>query len=395
MNILYLAPTPFFSVRGAPLVTYDTIVHLTQDGHDVDLLTFPFGEDRELPGLKITRCGTWLPIRRVSMGASLGKAALDSAIFLHVLWRLLSGRLGFGKTYDLVYALDESAFSSWLLAWLLPCPVIYDMDDTITEKFEINPRLKGLAKFGRFADSRCIRVATVVVVQCEAYAERVATIAPHKQIVIVPDLPIVTAKMIQSSQLRWTMDDVPFEHPVFLYVGNFGPHQGIDLMIAAFHYHQRSGNGGSLVIAGGQSDEVRKLARINPEIRFLGTVDPQRLPELYREADVLVAPRKSGSNTPMKIYDYMHSGKPIVATNLRTHTQVLDEECAILVPGSVEGLADGMRQAVTDQRHSVKIGRRAQERVESITSEEIFRERLRQAVAQATGNTAGETKFSN
>ena len=41
-------------------------------------------------------------------------------------------------------------------------------------------------------------------------------------------------------------------------------------------------------------------------------------------AKVLVSPRKSGINTPLKIYSYLRSGRPIVATNLITHTQVLN-----------------------------------------------------------------------
>ncbi len=47
-------------------------------------------------------------------------------------------------------------------------------------------------------------------------------------------------------------------------------------------------------------------------------------------ADVLVSPRSRGTNTPLKIYQYLRSGKPIVATRLLTHTQVLSDETAIL-----------------------------------------------------------------
>ena len=43
-----------------------------------------------------------------------------------------------------------------------------------------------------------------------------------------------------------------------------------------------------------------------------------------RRCDVLVSPRSRGTNTPLKIYQYLRSGKPIVATRLLTHTQVLE-----------------------------------------------------------------------
>ena len=45
-----------------------------------------------------------------------------------------------------------------------------------------------------------------------------------------------------------------------------------------------------------------------------------------------MSPRITGTNTPLKIYSYLRSGRPIVATDLRTHTQVLEPGTAVLVP---------------------------------------------------------------
>jgi glycosyltransferase involved in cell wall biosynthesis len=44
------------------------------------------------------------------------------------------------------------------------------------------------------------------------------------------------------------------------------------------------------------------------------------------EADILVAPRIKGVNTPMKIFPYMHSGKAVLVTDLITHNQLLTDE---------------------------------------------------------------------
>ena len=57
---------------------------------------------------------------------------------------------------------------------------------------------------------------------------------------------------------------------------------------------------------------------------------PTRFPHFLDAADVLVSPRSRGTNTPLKIYQYLRSGRPIVATRLLTHTQVLSDEIAIL-----------------------------------------------------------------
>ena len=66
-----------------------------------------------------------------------------------------------------------------------------------------------------------------------------------------------------------------------------------------------------------------------PAARLDATRD--RVARLLGEADVLVSPRLKGLNTPMKIYSYLDSGTAVLATRLRTHTQVLDDRTAYLV----------------------------------------------------------------
>ncbi len=50
-----LAPEPFFEPRGTPFSEYHRIKALTELGHSVDLVTYPFGADVSLPNLRIIR----------------------------------------------------------------------------------------------------------------------------------------------------------------------------------------------------------------------------------------------------------------------------------------------------------------------------------------------------
>ena len=52
-----LAPEPFFEPRGTPFSEYHRLKALTELGHHVDLVTYPFGADVEMPNLRIIRCG--------------------------------------------------------------------------------------------------------------------------------------------------------------------------------------------------------------------------------------------------------------------------------------------------------------------------------------------------
>ena len=65
-------------------------------------------------------------------------------------------------------------------------------------------------------------------------------------------------------------------------------------------------------------------------------------------ADVLVSPRAYGGNLPLKIFDYLAAGRPIVATDIPTHRTVLTEERAVLVEPAAESIAAGILGVLGD-----------------------------------------------
>ena len=86
-----------------------------------------------------------------------------------------------------------------------------------------------------------------------------------------------------------------------------------------------------------------------------------------------------GENTPFKIYTYLASGKPIVATRIPTHTQLLDDSLAFLVEPSADAVAAGLRQALD---HKDEARARA-ERGLALVEREYSSERYREKVARA------------
>jgi glycosyltransferase involved in cell wall biosynthesis len=94
---------------------------------------------------------------------------------------------------------------------------------------------------------------------------------------------------------------------------------------------------------------------------------------------VLVSPRSRGTNTPLKIYQYLRSGRAIVATRLLTHTQVLSDDTAVLTGVSAQEFAEGILAVVNDPEHGVAIGQRARELAETKYSYEAYLERTRRA----------------
>jgi glycosyltransferase involved in cell wall biosynthesis len=122
-----------------------------------------------------------------------------------------------------------------------------------------------------------------------------------------------------------------------------------------------------------------QAAGIDDVTIFAGERPASEIPAYLLTADVLVSPRSRGTNTPLKIYQYLRAGKPIVATRLLTHTQVLDDETAILTGTAPEEFAAGVLRGLEDRAHAAAIGRRAGELAESRYSEAAYIERTRRA----------------
>jgi glycosyltransferase involved in cell wall biosynthesis len=67
-------------------------------------------------------------------------------------------------------------------------------------------------------------------------------------------------------------------------------------------------------------------------------------------ASVLTSPRTQGTNTPLKIYQQLASGKPLVATRIYAHTQVLSDDVCFLVEPDAEAVGEGILRALTDEQ---------------------------------------------
>src|SRR5688500_5170078 len=90
--ILMIAPEPFFEPRGTPFSEFHRIRALTALGHQVDLVTYPFGRDVSMPGLRIFRCLQPPFMHGVAIGPSIAKLPLDALLTLAVVRRALGGR---------------------------------------------------------------------------------------------------------------------------------------------------------------------------------------------------------------------------------------------------------------------------------------------------------------
>jgi glycosyltransferase involved in cell wall biosynthesis len=381
LRILFLAPQPFFEVRGTPLAVRALVEALGALGHQVDLLVFPQGEDLALPGVRIHR-SLRLPVGRVRAGASLAKLVLDLPFMAEAFARMAAGR------YDVVHAVEEAAHLAAPMARLLGLPLVADVDSSIPDQL----RYSGFARRGPLPwlaavlERHALRQAAAVVTVCGSLTEGVRAQAPAARVFQIEDPPLVdpgqAADQAAAGALRAALRLGP--GPVVLYSGNFERYQGVELLVEAA---ARVGDA-QFVFMGGEPAEIARLAAkadaSGAACVFAGKRPPSELPVFLGLADVLASPRIEGENTPFKVYTYLASGKPLVATRIATHTQLLDDGLAFLVEPTADGLAGGIRAVLADPNGAAaraEAGRRLVER-------EYSRARYLEKVAAAYAEVA-------
>ena len=380
-----IAPEPFFEPRGTPFSEFHRIRALTDLGHEVDLVTYPFGEPVSMPGLRIFRSLRPPFVHGVKIGPSFAKLPLDLLLAVGAARRALAAR------YDAIHSHEEGGFIGALLAAALRVPHLYDMHSSLPQQLSnfAFTRSSVVRRLFLALERFMIRRSRVVIVICPALEETVRGIDPRARVVLIENAPGSAkndATAGQAADVRRSLG-LSDTTPAIFYTGTFEAYQGLDLLFDAMSLVRRSRPDVRLVLAGGKPDQIAAAraqaveAGIDDVTIFAGERPAAEIPAYLVAADVLVSPRSRGTNTPLKIYQYLRAGKPIVATRLLTHTQVLSDETAILTGATAAELAEGLLAALTDAGRAQQIGRNARQLAVSKYSYEAYLERTRTACA--------------
>jgi glycosyltransferase involved in cell wall biosynthesis len=383
VRILMIAPEPFFEPRGTPFSEFHRIRALTALGHSVDLVTYPFGHDVTIPGLRVFRSLRPPFVSGVKVGPSLAKVPLDVLLTLTVLRRALAG------SYDAVHSHEEGGLIGVVVAALLRVPHLYDMHSSLPQQLT-NFAFSGsrtLARVFLAIERLMIRRSRVVIVICPSLEETVRGIEPQARTVLIENAPGSAEERATPDQARAVRRTLRLgeETPIVLYTGTFEAYQGLDLLFDAMKIVRVTRPDVRLVLAGGKPDQVDRFRAMAVErgigdiTTFSGERPAAEIPAYLLAADILTSPRSRGTNTPLKIYQYLRSGKPIVATRLLTHTQVLSDDTAFLTGVAPQEFAQGILDALTDRERAATVGRQARLLADTKYSYEAYLERTRQA----------------
>jgi len=363
MKALMISPQPFFEPRGTPISVYQRLEALSALGHEIDLITYHVGKDVEFPNVKIHRVRKIDMIQHVRVGPSRAKILLDVLVFLKALRMLLS------KRYDVIHSHEEAAFFSMFLAWLFRTRHLYDMHSVLSKQlgnFNFGNR-PIFVKLFELLEKMVLKTCTAVITigpDLEAYAK---SVNPNVKQIMIENIalhayqtPVSEASLAELTNKLNLNGRLPI-----VYTGTYERYQGLEMVLDTVNIVAKQYPHVMFLFVGAKNQQAREWTEIAREMNvsdhtiFLDVVSPEEAMVFLAYASVLISPRLDGTTTPLKIYSYLHSGKPIVATNINAHLQVLDPDTAILVEPKKEAFAKGIIQALSNPGLARRLGENA------------------------------------
>ncbi len=163
---------------------------------------------------------------------------------------------------------------------------------------------------------------------------------------------------------------LPAGTPRIVYAGQLYPWKGVDVLVEAVADIAEA----RLVILGGLEQEgdlhrIRALVAslgLNERVELPGTVPQAQVAEELRQASVVAVPFLKGAMTeshtsPIKLFEALAAGRPIVATDLPSTREVLEDgrDALLVSPGDAAALKAALRRLIEDRGLAERLARRA------------------------------------
>ena len=212
-------------------------------------------------------------------------------------------------------------------------------------------------------EAQVLRGADLRLCVSEEVAAQVRSIARGQRTAVVPNgvdtTPFDRLPSSADARRRFGLQDAS---SIALFIGALRPWHGVDVAIRAIG-KLGAANDVSLVIVGDGpiKDHLAQLALaegVSERVRFLGQLDHDDVPAILAAADVALAPYPALSDfsfSPLKLYEYLAAGVPIVASDVGQIRDVLNggRFGTLVKPGDVDELAAAI-DSVSRQPESVR-----------------------------------------
>jgi glycosyltransferase involved in cell wall biosynthesis len=308
MRVLHVAALPFPSPQGTQGLLHAMLMAHAEAGHDAHLLCYP-GSPLSVP-YTLHRCAPPQPVSLAS-GPSWQKVALD-AWLARALQRLHTG-------FDAVIAHHVEAASVALALRIPACFYAHtDLGAELPSYFE--PRLKTpLRWLGAAVDSLLSRRMRTFAVS-PRLAERLgAEVLP---------LPWTVPAPIAHAERQAARAFFQLRGRTALYAGNLDRYQGLAPVVQAI---ARTKDLHWLVATEAPiRDFARALKPFFGRVRFARLNDEAARRRAYAACDFAVVPRAVPGGVPIKLFDALARGVPVIAARTALAGYPLERFCTLI-----------------------------------------------------------------
>ena len=158
--------------------------------------------------------------------------------------------------------------------------------------------------------------------------------------------------------------NLPLDKKIAMYTGSFFLHswKGVGNVLQAASKLP----GHLFILVGGTKKEVDALSKeVAANVLLIEKQPHSQIPLYLKAADILLLPNTKEKDvsekytSPLKLFEYMASKRPIVASNLPSIKEVLNEKNSLLVEPTIQGLVSGINKISQDEDWADKISAQA------------------------------------
>jgi glycosyltransferase involved in cell wall biosynthesis len=273
------------------------------------------------------------------------------------------------KRYDVIHSHEEAAFFSMPLAAIFRTRHLYDMHSVLSRQlknFDFGNKTV-FVRFFEFLEKIVLKTCDAVITVGADLEEYVCKVNPGAKQITIENIALHAYQNPVSPE---AVDDLVKQLNLWgrlpiVYTGTYERYQGLDMVLEAVHIVTKKYPKAIFIFVGAKvqqamvwTEKARKM-NLSDHTLFLNLVSPEESMVFLACASVLISPRLDGTTVPLKIYSYLHSGKPIVATRNDAHQQVLSSDTAVLVEPNKEAFAQGIIKVLSDPELACNLGKNA------------------------------------
>lgn len=314
-----------------------------------------------MQGVNIIRVSNPFSVRQIPVGPSLHKIVFDILILFKGL------RMVKRKKYTVVHGVEEGGVIAVLLSSLSGSKAIFEKHSDPVSHKEGFVKNVVLAIYAH-VEYLTVKYAKAVICTGSGLTNQVIKMRVATPVFNIPDIPSCLTVPVKEqiserrNELQQNNNEV-----LITYVGSFAPYQGIDLLMGTIARVLQARFNTRFILIGGKDEEIENwkmvFAKQNilQKVSFVGMISPEEVTVILSASDILLSPRTSGMNTPLKLLDYLKAGRAIVATNVEANRLILSNEIAVFTNHEPTSMAEAIVNLVDNENKRVSLGVKAKE----------------------------------